>query len=765
MNRRSLFLIVPLLGLAILALWLLNREPAARPTEKTPAAEEPGSDVAAVGESGVVLPERVSEEVVEGEPSIQDTDPSDAIRVLVRTESGSALKDVPVCIDVSMRENPRMRRSIRQGLTGEDGIAVIAREAWRRETELPSRSNEELRVEIACGLPLDPRVGVEIESAASLDELVELVVPDSARRWLEDLRVLVVDESNRPQAGVPVELAEKSLRAGSSDQSMATATTNDEGFADLPLEKLVERLGHYQSLGIATEYLVTVDLALADVPRIPVSFSGGRQVIRLVLPSTATLEIEVLDHESRPVTAAGSVALFWRDPAAATTDTRFDRLHDHIRQLEAGVATYERVGLGLEFQVSAGVSDGSSGAKGEIFLGPTTAGETQRVTVQLSIPSPWVTGRVVDENRRPIPSHYLVVEDWSEPETPRSAASGPKRPGWLTMTTDADGRFRFQVVVGSDQNRSRHLRFLEKESPGGDYVANGRWARRDIPVVLSAGSTHDLGDVQMEAIPILVAGRTVLVDGTPLGSVYVTLQHPYGPPDERRWTNDTRVSADANGYFEMRDPGEWDVIRIRGHRLPDHFGSSEDIVPGSTDVVLVMHDKKEQEKSLGRLEGRLRLDEDIPVFALHVEIRCGGVQRDREVGPFGYFGLPGAKPGIATLEVKTQDGDWLIDRMEGVEIVAGEKATDERLQGWDLRGKIRRLEVRVLTESGQPIVNTKLRVDAHSGGGDWIETDGDGKLQMIVPAEIETYVIRSEAFGAGELQWNEPPGREITLRK
>ena len=71
-------------------------------------------------------------------------------------------------------------------------------------------------------------------------------------------------------------------------------------------------------------------------------------------------EIALLDHEGRGVTTAGSIALFWRDPEAATADTRWKRTHDAILPTTESRATFAYVGLDLELMATGSVPDGSS---------------------------------------------------------------------------------------------------------------------------------------------------------------------------------------------------------------------------------------------------------------------------------------------------------------------------------------------------------------------------------------------------------------------
>ncbi len=683
--------------------------------------------------------------------------------VRVEDDQGRRLEGVPVRLAMARRANILERKIVQTAETDVEGRAELRWEVWEQATERPRNSTLEVRVLIDTALPLDAPVELElIEEPAPGEERV-LVVPARSSAWLRPIRILVVSAKGQPEEGVPVELKSQSTGTSTSE-ALINGVSDEGGWVLLSKEKLWERFERLKALELRESYFVTCDLPIANPPRVPVDLEAASQVLRLMLPPLGHVVVELVDHEGSPVTSNGSVALFWRDPNAATTDTRFERASNHIRELEGGQASYRFVGLGLEFQASCGVTDGSSSAGSAQFLGPQRAGETTTATVELGPPLPTVVGRLVTPAGEPIPGDTVVAETWIDPLSPRSAASGPPRPGWKILQTDSNGRFELAVPAEVRADHRRRLRFVEKDTPGGDFRVGGRWAEVEIPAVLTPGERHDVGDLRMIEIPVVIGGRVVDVEGQPIRGAYVTLRFPYGKPGERKWSNSERTSADGDGYFEIRHPWDWDIVQIWGRRTPHHYGSAEDLEVGRTDVELVLEDNREHRKQMGALQGQLLLDPQIPFMSLHVVIRSGGVSRDRSVGPFGLFELPDAQPGDATLEVKTQGMSWVIDRMEGVEVRAGEPVTDERIKAWDLRGKIRAIRLRLLAEDGRPIVNSRLWVQDERGKGGQLKTDDQGRARLWIPETPRHYRLKSEAFGQGEFAWNEPPDAEVTLQ-
>ena len=119
----------------------------------------------------------------------------------------------------------------------------------------------------------------------------------------------------------------------------------------------------------------------------------------------------------------------------------------------------------------------------------------------------------------------------------------------------------------------------------------------------------------------------------------------------------------------------------------------------------------------------------------------------------GGFRFENVHPGTYRIELRTKDTEWLVASVSDVEVVAGETTLDPRLQGLDLRGKLRLLRLRVERADGTPFAEERVELYVDREGGSTY-TDDQGRLVALVRTEDENFLFGQRGYGPVELVWS-----------
>lgn len=409
---------------------------------------------------------------------------------------------------------------------GKFSVAARAGEFWGRR---------DLRAEEAAG---DSELVIELKPAIHL-------------------RVLVLDERQQAAAGVPV--AYRALRFGRGADS-ALALTGADGIATL--RHLQEECA--RNSGRAYEHVVAIGLPLE--PAAQASFNPRAppaDPIVLTLPGTGTVEIEVIDLAGRPGDRlwVGLQKQMSEENRQEYRETK-GMIGQHTLGLTwqlatAGVARFERVGLGLTLEFAADF--GSTGTtESGTGLGPARPGETVRHVLRQTETVLVLTGRLVDVRNQPLPSLSLTGEICPE-GSDGSLAS-------VVVESDAEGSFRFPVPLDPEDAAGKIL-IAQAQRRGLVMIAVA-----DLPATLAPGE-NDLGELVLGK-SLLVSGVVLTPDGAPAsaangtiepaGEMTATGHHGLGHFGEISW------EADEKGRFEVHgdlSPGPYRITAwVRAER-------------------------------------------------------------------------------------------------------------------------------------------------------------------------------------------------------
>ncbi|MFG0317013.1 MAG: hypothetical protein ACF8XB_07070 [Planctomycetota bacterium JB042] len=521
------------------------------------------------------------------------------------------------------------------------------------------------------------------------------------------LLALVVDRHGNPRPDVPVVLR-RVLRLGTSPTRMPLvvgAARPGESFVEIPRARALTRDGRRDPERFRYELAPDVVLQTSSTGA-PVAldpFELPREPVRLRTGATGAIRIRVENADGSPCLRPATVSTSWGGSHSG---------HHARRDTESGEVVFPHVLVDGPVRFHArrreppadAVSIGHPGGRvpgGELVLVARLPEPGARDAI--------VRGRALDVEGRPIAEASLLVDA----PVGASPDSGWPRPAPVSTSTDAGGRFEAAISVGMARVLGERLRLRvadENGAPRDDAVG---WARRPEP--LSTG-THDLGDVRLAAVPLLVAGTVTRTDGAAASgaSVTATVERPTTERERRHRDRPTRpvrltCKAKADGRFALhvdaRDAGGLVAARLDGGSSP-----RRPFTRGERDVDLVV-------PIPGEVRVRLELDPDVPPDDLLVDLRRDGADplRLHRVGAASF--LAEAVPaGTWSAHVSAAgEPDDPAAVVEGVDVERGSVCADRRLDPIDLRGRFTRLRLRVVDRRGGPVPDVGT-IDAIRGG-------------------------------------------------
>lgn len=398
--------------------------------------------------------------------------------------------------------------------------------------------------------------------------------------------------------------------------------------------------------------------------------------------------------------------------ADGTTGQRFLQLRENahnegrmwMRTLQApiaddGWAHFRHVPLGLQLNVSGGAN---GGWLGENFAGPVAAGAIVDVTLAPKADTVLFTGRLLDENRQPLPRQKFLLRT-----TGRNGNA-------TEATTDDAGAFLVLIasVRAERPERNQVDAITASAKPADGHMRTARLPGRE----LRAG-TENLGDIVLGFDPIVVAGHYV-VDGKPqkaeAGGRIEQLLPPSENSREERWERvDDLPDPDQqeDGSFEVRGvvpPG-----RYRLRVWPNRAAPIEPIEfrLGATDVTVTLRTVGGLAATMllptgasSNVQGRLVPVDAPEAVALPENQRRrlaseswarpdGRQQIDWQPLPEGIYRLELTLPGFP---------DDVIATVDGVQLPPS-KERDPRLVDIDLCPSVRLQEIRVTDDVGKAV--------------------------------------------------------------
>jgi len=540
------------------------------------------------------------------------------------------------------------------------------------------------------------------------------------------IAVQVVGQDGRPveDAGVALECA----LPGSESRDSVRARTDARGCATLrPPEQVLRMAARFDA---QLEFAVVADVPLLDAPRVDLGRTPrSAEPVVLRLPPFGSVEVAVHDADGAPTDAAIAVALFWRTPGS---EEPWDRIGTPRAHARGGRARLPIVPLGKELLLRSSGSPGRQAGPDVVVPGPRRDGEVVRAAVRLGAPRTFLVGRVVDERGEPVTRPVAMAVAFLPADAPADFVPERGTLTWRRQEIDAEGRFRM-AVTGSAAGPDRRPVLLADHAVEGSEVVLA--ARAPLPHALPPGQDVDIGTLVLrpkaEERP-LCSGRVVDGAGKPVDGARVSAG--FWDRDGGRWVALHRqpVRTDRDGRFTVRTtiapPEEFWVSATVRDLVPARLATH----PGAGDLLLVL-------ARGGSLRARIAAPAGFPLHLLVGRI-VDPQGRTREPDQFaGRFGADQLVPGTYEVVVCVADSRWEVTRVRGVEVRAGERASDARLGAIDVGGACRVLTLRLVDDARQPVADQRVRIGDASG--DVSVPVQRGKVLAVVPATPSSFTV------------------------
>ncbi|MCK6445369.1 MAG: hypothetical protein L6Q99_03170 [Planctomycetes bacterium] len=497
-----------------------------------------------------------------------------------------------------------------------------------------------------------------------------------------NISVVVVDAANEPVVGIPVGL--RATFWGNQNDRMR-ARTDGEGKATLAHVDPVFRQGGAQ------EWSVALAIPLAAAVSVPVDDTNlPTEPVRLVLPATGVLDVRILDPHGAPAEGTFDVTLTPAPPAPNDAPGNPRRWLEgaSVNDVSDGVAEFPWVGVGLEV-VATARRVGTWTAHTARGFGPRRAGERVELVLRLESAASTLTGRAVDRAGAPLASASFDLF-WSFGE---DGQVGP----FAHATTDANGAFRVSVESPESEHPTADLTIRVNDSDFG-AAAEGS---RSVGLPLAQGEL-DLGDVFVDALPLVVSGVVVDELGQPVKTAGVRAFARSSDSEHAEFSGDWWGAGRTNGEgrFELRGRANGDEIDVTAT-------SAELASPpvrarrGQRDVVVAL-------EATGTLAGRVVADATTRSGAMIVQLMRetdgeGEFVGHAEVAADGGFVVRRLWPGSYTAMLHDASLWSELTRVPGIVVRAGEVTRDPRLDPLDLRGTRFVVKLTVVDERGDPV--------------------------------------------------------------
>ncbi|MEO6711618.1 MAG: hypothetical protein ABI054_05100 [Planctomycetota bacterium] len=516
--------------------------------------------------------------------------------------------------------------------------------------EVPASKQVPAAAQSSPDVPLaSPRIAAEVEKRAAASSAHPSVT------------IQVVDGAGNPLTGVPVAIRERDAAVDEPDLDRSV-TQGSEGcarFEDLPEDP--RHRGVFAHLEVLGCQEIGAMIVRTDLPAEPV---------RLTLPPCGSVAVWVHDTQGRFLEKS-RVQLAERDRGSGSAHAFIPGSRKNDRMIVDFVA------LGLDLRVTAQNHWQSGEASGS---GPRAANERVEFEIDFGPVDLRVVGRFVDEEGRGIADCAYDCDE--RVKYPIGVVGGGGASAGGTRTTDADGRFRLTMprFSGSLALRPRCAEY--RESLGVLVQVDGRNPSEEI----------DLGDLVVRARSELASGHVVDDLGAPVSFAAIVGRTGEGAALDPN-LSESAVHGDclADGTFTVSGPRPAGQLRLRASRRGYVDAESALIVPGATDVCITM-------TRMGRIEGSLLLDDIGSSARLWVHATPRRQSQDPSAIPLelaqglvdhdGTFVIPNVTPGACDLAIYIEGGQTALLTLEGLALLPGDVATDERLTAIDLRGKI-----------------------------------------------------------------------------
>lgn len=484
--------------------------------------------------------------------------------------------------------------------TDASGVARLARPAWHAYITVETRDRY---AETSLAHDGPPSVAIELVHDSPVD-------------------VVVRDERGSPVEGVPVALRYRMRRSSWFD--VLRASTSSAGRVTLPHARYaMNRDERWRSSDL--EWSIGIDSCLGGVVARPFDRDDS-EVVELMLPPTGEVDIVLQDAGGTQLVGDVEVGLVPRPSPFDVPNVERDPMNafgigarleapigGEVEVAHDGHARFRFVGLGQRLDVIAARNPASMLQRVET-RGPTQFGERTSVTMTFGASTPSFRARVIGLDGRPMRTSEVLVELFSRGSTlaggrwPRDdeAAFGPILRGGMLgdarVRTDANG-FVSVDYLPQQCFGGRPLLLVEHDVGDASHAA----AVVELTNAWSPG-THDLGEIRLEPVPLVAAGRTIDDLGEPIANATVEV---FADNAKSR----IHGTSDRQGRFELRGIAFERRIRLSANSEGHLGGWRADVARGSTDVDVVLPLGCEVFGKLAIPEERTSSDYSVRLFA------------------------------------------------------------------------------------------------------------------------------------------------------
>jgi hypothetical protein len=737
-RRGTLAALIALIGVVVCVVVLGDREPRAGKTAQ--GAHGASSGATELGTHAVSSPR------ADGAP-----ERAHEVRESVRDESGGSPEADVLVVEVVDRATgaPVADAEVSYREVPQPGGVRLGSWSFRRPRRDAPRARTDARGLVRFAVSREQTVEVTAEAPR---RLAQLEVPadsggGSERRvrvqaladW--DLAVEVVDAAGAPVADVAVQCA---LRTGAGTPHALA----EEEYTDRGARAVFEHVG----FELARSPGVVAELGL-DIPQLePVRVTVEREPpggapVRIVLPALGAVEVMVLDADGRPVRDRTSVELVCvRPDGEGGLVEQLRLMHDVAARTAAGVAVFERVGLGLELELAVQGEHAGEGAR-LALAGPRIPGERVQAVLQLALETTVLVFRAVDERGQPIAGELSVGKEHQHAGAWSSTS--------LEVSTDAEGVFEIAIEPWLRGER----RLLAVEAPECGLAASLDLSR-DFPL-----ARVEMGELVLTPPPLVAEGRVVDTAGRPIEDAVVLVSEArvFGADGELHFArlHDARARTGADGAFRLARRVDGDIVRLELVH-PGFLAEPLEVAPGTRGIELIA-------VGTGGLAGRLLTDS---LLRPRVYVRGGAGSAPAKGAAHeadGGFLFATLVPDTYTLSVAV--GDDVLIEVGDLVVTAGEVTRDPRIQALDLRGRLHAFTlVLIPPEPDRDLRGTVHFAPAGRGEPERREFFFGTKVTVLAVEPRIDATLKVQGFRAERLIVSEPrtevrlrPGIEVVL--
>ncbi|MBL8802235.1 MAG: hypothetical protein JNN27_09585 [Planctomycetes bacterium] len=504
-----------------------------------------------------------------------------------------------------------------------------------------------------------------------------------------DVEALVLDSAGAPLAGARVEVLELAHEV----ELVTYAYSDATGRARLA------HLGALLADRAAPLASYSIGLSSAFAPRVEASLDPDappQAQIVLRAPPSGVLEVRLFDANEIASTFVQQIELrvaqvgLSSELGAQSVDPAFATWT--ARAVVDGIARFEAVPLDAQFELRARLEGSDIDALATV-RGPSSPGEALAVQLPVGARGALLAGRLRASGGAPL-AHERVTLEVVAPHEPQTVLAR------LAPRTDSDGRFVVELDLRFDPSGMEAVvRGLE----GSLHQSSS--ARVLIPPLGNAPSL-DLGELELRPAPKFAAGRVVDASGRGQAGAELELR---GRSVGEAWQRlGVQARSGPDGRFELT--GEFDDLELEVRAATRRASSAFEYVRRAGDSLelrLTPH---------GAIAGRVELDASLPrqAFEMYASARGDDVWIGAPLSSDGTFVLNGLPAGEYQLSLGVA-GESAAPELFGVtrtvQVAAGARTRDPRLEPLDLRSRARFAELEFVDTDGRRALGFELSLE------------------------------------------------------